>query len=944
MSDLLESIYEAKYQDCRVWVFKARENQKTWNEIKFGCRGDEEGLKAFLKSEEETNFWDISLETWYFLIDSMKEMEAREKPGFIGDPNRPLLTPPTGEGSCWVKYKKTLKEPAFSVESRQMIEGASIKLVSQLCKTTEQNNPIRGIVVGNVQSGKTANMAGVIAMAADYGYNFFIVLSGTIDSLRTQTAGRLIGDLNSGNGSLHFTPLNNVSPKTPYPNRLQDLFLDNDSTVRYLDVCLKNSSRLKDLQGWLEKFPEKKAKLKILLIDDEADQAGINTANISKQQITMIFSRIYQLVFAKNEKFENLSPYSCMNYIGYTATPYANFLNEASEFSLYPKNFIMTLQTPAEYIGPQQIFGYPGINVGLPIVNEISIEEIEHVKNKTAFENNDLPIELKHALFWFICTVAVYRYWKLGKPVSMLIHTSQRIENHASMAAAIENFLNLFKTDPTRVEQIKAVWDEQTSQLTHDTFLNEMTGYKAEIVKDYPLFDEIRGEIEALLNSGTTHITLGDNLAFQYNSGLHVCVDNCSNNSIEGDTVMRLVYPDDKNTAALDLCPAFIVIGGTTLSRGLTLKGLTCSYFLRTTEQADTLMQMGRWFGYRKQYELLPRLWLSRRVIEQFKRLTILDYDLRQELLTMEKLSLVPSQYGPRLDSFPDFRILKITSKNKMQSAYTLELDFANKRGQTTSFFKDPKIIQANYSKTIEFINKLGPLDITHIRALNNPISTKGKMDDTFIWFDQNGDTILDFIGSLQFPTQSATFGDISQVKEWCQKATKDGTIKGWDVVLSSVVKSKAESTIAFNSFVLGLPTRKKLNREDPEKIFLKTISAPSDFVIDIDTRPLTRFQIETIDESDERDFASKRVSLGMGETPLLILYIIDKDSGKGDPLPTNMKDKSARLPLALSQHLVGYYIYIPYGKISKDGAPISKNKITAKLKFDTGGDIDESK
>src|SRR5690606_30251061 len=134
--------------------------------------------------------------------------------------------------------------------------------------------------------------------------------------------------------TVDFRSLDNLSTKTSYPDRLQDLSLI-DSNRRYITVCLKNSSRLRDLLNWLNYDPIAKKKLKVVLIDDEADQAGINTKDVESEEQTAISRLIKNIVFGRDSKDREGSPYRCMNYIGYTATPYANFLNESGEDTLY---------------------------------------------------------------------------------------------------------------------------------------------------------------------------------------------------------------------------------------------------------------------------------------------------------------------------------------------------------------------------------------------------------------------------------------------------------------------------------------------------------------------------------------------------------------------------------------------------------------------------------
>ena len=568
--------------------------------------------------------------------------------------------------SSWQLYKKTLEKNHFSDLSIERIEKSSQRIISQLSDKTKQEDPVRGMVVGNVQSGKTASMAGVISMAADYGYNFFIVLTGTIDSLREQTQKRLIKDLKQP-GENVFMPLYDLAPNCEYSYRLENLNLGANDNIRYLYVCLKNTTRLDNLLAWINSNQQVKKNLKIVLLDDEADQASINTANMDEDEITRINNQIKALTFSRNKKMiksgvfdyeTNAEPYGAMNYIGYTATPYANFLNEANDKSLYPTNFISTLISPEEYIGPQQIFGIDDVNDGLPIINIIEDPEIKAVNKKLSKEFDDLnKYELSKALAWFICTVACFRHWELKQPASMLIHTSQKIVDHSAVAEIVESIVKQFKK-PIGISFIKTVYEAQKKKLNKEKFLEVMTEFpKDRVIKDYPDFERIKPYIEELIALQTKHISLSeDGTKLEYTKGLHLCIDNCKNGGADEEgNVLRIIYPDKINYAdILDYSPAFIVVGGSTLSRGLTLEGLTTSYFIRSTGAADTLMQMGRWFGFRRNYELLERIWLSNKAKTQFEFLTILDYDLREERIGRYYDTTIVNAYAHYVIELPE--------------------------------------------------------------------------------------------------------------------------------------------------------------------------------------------------------------------------------------------------------------------------------------------------
>ena len=166
------------------------------------------------------------------------------------------------------------------------------------------------------------------------------------------------------------------------------------------------------------------------------------------------------------------------------------------------------------------------------------------------------------------------------------------------------------------------------------------------MIPDYPEYDEIAAQVRIILGDGISHIQLGDDGDLTYHKGIHLCIDNCVNNGISDGMHVRLAYPESGKMPSP--APAFIVVGGATLSRGLTLEGLMSTFFIRSVGQADTLMQMGRWFGYRKNYELLPRIWMTEKTKEQFEFLSALDQELRDEIQYMDINGRSPADYGSR--------------------------------------------------------------------------------------------------------------------------------------------------------------------------------------------------------------------------------------------------------------------------------------------------------
>lgn len=412
-----------EYDQHREWIRNARNRNMKWEEIDYAGRGNDEGLSEFLTQQSLLNFWkEVSCSEWKELVHLQKEAEEQTQvidylsgqAMIMGEGEDNDVTVPADPQSAWQLYRKKLIKGGFKEEIVDEMERTTLKILKRLSSDTTEMKPVKGLVIGNVQSGKTANMAALMAMAADWGWNMFIVLSGTIENLRQQTQNRLLNDLNC-QGNLNWNGLEHLSKKPMLGQRTQDLHFDKTSKQRYFTVCLKNPGRLRGLIQWLQSDGNKQKQMKILVIDDEADQAGINTANVNSSTIKTINRLIRDLVNGKNEKSQEISnKYKAMNYIGYTATPYANILNEAGEDSLYPRNFISTLSVSKEYFGPQQIFGFEGGDYdydGLDIVRIIDEDDLQAIKEIHEEGSPYVPLALQDAICWFLCGVACMRIW-----------------------------------------------------------------------------------------------------------------------------------------------------------------------------------------------------------------------------------------------------------------------------------------------------------------------------------------------------------------------------------------------------------------------------------------------------------------------------------------------------------------------------------------------------
>lgn len=898
------------YDKQREQIAEMRNHGMDWEKIYYGNGKSESDLDRFLENMRCMCFWDIEKEDWFALVRHEKtgeerklSMGAAERNALIsnGEPVNDL-TIPTGRNTCWQCYRRyLLEEQKFAFEDVKAIEDSTYNIMRHMNINTK-GDAVKGLVVGNVQSGKTANMAALMAMTADYGYNMFIVLSGSIESLRIQTLNRLLKDLNLRNCNLSWKGVSHPSAHGAIEDSTQHLDFEEGSSNRYLTVCLKNSSRLKNLIQWLHEDAKTMGNMKILVIDDESDQAGVNTKDIDSDERTRINELIVNLVSNNDESGNTGRNYfRCMNYVGYTATPYANLLNEAYEESLYPKNFIATLQVSKTYFGPQQIFGDRTSDHyrGLDIVRPLDDAEIRILKQIYMTGDYDtVPSGLENALCWFICCVAALRSRGFRKPLSMLVHTSVKIGHHEDVAACISRWLERNTEDI--VQQCRDVWEEETGRFTADDLFEQYPDFavEKENIDGYPEFDDFKENIYRILETGRQNIMLGDEGRFTYGEGIHLCIDNCKNNGVQEDgTYMRLAYPDKTNMP--DFAPAFIVIGGATLSRGLTIEGLVSTYFARATKLGDTLMQMGRWFGYRRGYEIYPRIWISDNTCRQYEFLADMDSELREFISRMELFDRSPSEYAVAVRQSPSASLITLSSGNKMQGAVKAAVNYSGMRAQTQLFFEDEDILEENYNIAENFLAGL-------------PDGKKGNGrygESSYIWNDISFDYIYEnLLSKYRFHEKLLAFGNIDAIRKWVVETTEKGLIKNWNVVLFGINRG-AGSEIAGYEITKVCRTRKTSR---PGTIDIGVLTDPSEKIADVN--------YDTLDESGQNMYDSFRTdqvydirkSAGMADVPSIVIYVVDKDS-KISAKAQNRHDMNAACDI------IGISVNIPGDKVNSD-------------------------
>lgn len=935
-----------KYDSPRHWINISRERGVEWNDIFMARKSNDEELQRFLVDQEDLNFWpSLSVADWKNIVQLQKTTEENMKMVDLlagiaqihdrGQDN--AVKVPLDPASSWQLYKNRLLVNGFKEETVKEIEKTTLKILKRLNSDTTETGPVKGLVIGNVQSGKTANMAALMAMAADWGWNMFVVLSGTIENLRIQTQNRLFDDLNQ-QGTIWWRSLEHLSKNCDISQKAQNLHFDSTSKERYFTVCLKNSARLSKLIQWAQADKNKQGQMKILVIDDEADQAGINTGNVDVEERKKINKLICALVNGKNEKGEEISSkYLAMNYIGYTATPYANILNEAGEESLYPRNFITTLAVSKEYFGPQQIFGYAGDSVmfeGLDIVRTITSGELDVIKLIHDGACCRIPKALIDATCWFMCGVACMRIWGYKKPISMLVHTSQKTAHHSQIANVISSWIEN-TPDEEIINRAQEVWNTETARFTLEKFREQYPEYDRpdELIRKYPSFDELKPQLEILLNDGISHIELGNDGDLNYHKGIHLCIDNCTNNGVNDGMHVRLAYPDSKSMPSP--APAFIVVGGATLSRGLTLEGLMSTFFLRSVGQADTLMQMGRWFGYRKNYELLPRLWITEKTKEQFEFLAALDQELRDEIQYMDINGRSPAEYGPKVKNSPKVSFIRITAKNRMQKATDSTYDYSGASNQTYLFDNDVDILESNICLTESFIGDLGEEWIRNENANHNK--------NAAIWRAVEFDKIKSFIEQFKFQERLGVFNDTKPLLAWIGKMTNENKLGAWNVVVAGKSENTNGTWTLPNGRVLNVVkrSRKRPKNEAEESIInIGALRDPRDLLADIDLESISDPDIrkevsDYLDSGESRAAMAYRDKSGLETTPQLIIYRVDKNS-KANPAARS------RCNLDAKEDIIGLCLYIPGGKRGVNYASAVSIKMKNDL-FDGDADLEDT-
>lgn len=924
-----------EYTGCKEWIASKIQDGASWEEIKNLCVAPDFVENEFdrLRYDELIIPLSMELDEWQTLVAELEENYTPivEMYGISAEGNSNMLPVPTDSGSAWVRYKNNLLgtytgKAKMSDGAVALVEKNSHWILNHIKRDTRTAGAVKGLVMGSVQSGKTANMIGLVSMAAHYDWNFIIVLSGTIDNLRQQTRDRFFSDL-TASGGLNWHVLDHTSKpeymidiESKEKLLLEDLKLntyqDGKSNGmwlhRYVTVCLKNSSRLRNLIKWLQAKPQRAAKLRILVIDDEADQASVNTrkmkSELSEEELerTAVNQLIIDLVNGKDEEgAPSKAPFQAMNYISFTATPYANVLNEAYETSLYPKDFICSLPESNEYFGARVIFGSKedGVHSGLDIIREIPPAEVDLLKSLHGGGTSTIPNEYKNAIAWFLCAAAILRLRGHKKSISMLIHTTALQGGHFEEYDLLKHWLNHDISTGALLSLCQTVYESEKGKFTLEDLEKGYPDYGRlnKVNFEFPAFEILKPEISLLLSNIENIMLSEDKQPAYHENGIHLCVDNCSANKVSEDgTYLRVAYPTSAQLNAMNKAPVFIVMGGNTLSRGLTIDGLVCTYFARSTNQADSLMQMARWFGYRHGYELLQRIWMPHDVLKKFELMEEIDERLKIEFEEFMKKGLSPAQFGPKVMSTAKIAKFMLSAKNKLQNITECEFDFSGDSYETTDFMDNAEVLRDNIQNTEAFLHKIGTSEKSEIG------------DSACVWRNIPVATVLqEFLNESKYNIFdcSSLSSHIPVFIKWLKEMNADGHYLNWNVAIAGDKKSKARWIVGDANVGKIMRTKRKLHAD--KYIDIGSLRSGRDVLCDVQKDILTAEQQQKLELAlkNGKNLISIRGEIGLSDVPLLLLYRIDKDQGK---------DSGTRLKIDSTEDIIGFSIIVPGESIGK--------------------------
>ncbi|KLT64736.1 Z1 domain-containing protein [Pedobacter sp. BMA] len=684
-----------------------------------------------------------------------------------------------------------------------------------------------GMVVGHVQSGKTLNYSSLICKAADAGYKFIVVIAGGINNLRDQTQERMNesfvgytgGDqvgAGIGMGGKHLIPLSLTTVNRDFNKQDADRLAQgiNFETVNVpvLLVIKKNTSTLKNVIEWLEKqYKGNDIEHAMLVIDDESDYASINTK--AEDDPTIINKRLRQL----------LSLFKRSAYVAYTATPYANIFidhkanNDEVGKDLFPKDFIYALEAPTNYFGARKIFIDTNQRHLVPINDHETFIQYTHNKE---FSLEALPENLLDAIRLFVINISIRRLRGQGdKHNSMLIHATRFTDVHRNLARLAEDYLTLIK---------KAI--SAYASLPNPEDQSELI---AEIART---FDQHHSDVEMTWS--------------QVLAEMPIFIESLVVRDVHAKSKVPLEYRKNEVTNA-------IVVGGASLARGFTVEGLSVSYFLRNTVFYDTLMQMGRWFGYRPGYEDLCKIFMPQDRIDDFAEIIRATEDLVADFKLMAEYKKTPDDFGLYITENPD-SALQVTARNKQKNMtfyyHDMRLDGSLK--ETSYLRKEENIIEENIDAITDLISELPSVE-----------AQEGK---SILWKDIDRSLVKNFVNKFKTYDRDklglTSRMPIGFIKEYIEQRD---TL--WDIA----IYSGEGKPLDLGPYTINRQKRTISDKNGAYEVQNRQVSSGTSEAIAIDDPALKK----TLNNKRKESRAAR-------SKPLLMLHILEVEDRDKAPLP----------------------------------------------------------
>jgi hypothetical protein len=691
----------------------------------------------------------------------------------------------------WDRYRVWMKTQngSFPIES---LDDATDKILDK-CVNPKTNGSWdrRGMVVGNVQSGKTANYSGLINKATDAGYKLIIVIAGVHNSLRSQTQVR-IDDSYIGRNSADFIQRKqNIKTGVGFYPCETEIYSYTSSGEKgdfnrivasqinvpiggkspTILVIKKNTSILENLIFWLNQFASNDSKgnrkimnVPLLVIDDEADNASVNSgSDVDVRSINRLIRTMLNL-FSQN------------TFIGYTATPYANLFipsewNQELETTvkdvtlkigedLFPRDFIVNIPAPSNYIGAAKVFGFLNDQTGeetegMDIIR-LAEDQEPTIPRRINRENvtqlpDDTPQSLKSALKSFILVCAIRRLRGHDKKHnSMLVHAVSRVAWIDRLAWLVNEIMRAYKLQIKSgqgplINELETLFETDFKPTTLSVNKLEVLGYNDPKIKNHNWED-----VKAQLLEAATKIEV---------RAVH---GTKNTRSLEYHTIEEINYNDYENGLSV------IAVGGNKLARGITLEGLSVSYYLRTTRMYDSLMQMGRWFGYRPGYADLCRLYTTEQLVGWYRHVTMATEEMRADFDELAATpNMRPIHFQLKVRTHPG--MLMITSVSKMRGHERIQIGFSGKFLQTYAFDKNPSVIESNYLSFKHLISRL-----SSPKTLQTTKGTNG-----LLWSGIKGSIVSDFIVAYK-----TNYLRSEVIQSYIERQNKNGKLDNWSVAI----------------------------------------------------------------------------------------------------------------------------------------------------------------